>query len=202
MTEYPRSTNTKAVGSYAVYRARITENYRQSINLLRKVRTKRSELKVASSKHYVKSEAEKETMKLEQVVKESEDVLAEAASVFPFTLFRTLICLDRHKLTIKKGAFLGSGQIISLPIENIKNVQANIGPIFGSLTITSGSLTISSEHFVNNTQDINYLWRKDAEKIHKILQGAIVAKTESVDISKIPSSQLKKQLPQLGEGIS
>jgi hypothetical protein len=201
MAKYTRSTDTKAVGSYAIYWARVTENYRQGINLLRSKRKNRSELNVASSKNGIKSDGEKETKKLEQVVQESEDVLVKATSIFPFTLF-TSICLDRHKLTIKKRALLSSSQVISIPIENIKNVQANLGPLLGSLTITSGSLTISSDHFVNNTQNINYLLRKDAEKIHKILQGAIVAKTEGVDISKVTTRNLKKHLPQLGESIS
>jgi len=201
MAKYPRSTTGKVMGRYAIYWTRVTDNYRQSIKLLRPKSKERSEFNVDYSKNDLKSRAEKETKKLKQAVQESEEVLAEATSVFPFTMFTTYVCLDRHKLTIKKRAFMDKSQVISLPIENIKNVQANLGPLFGSLTVTSGSLTISSEHFVNNSQNINYLWRKDAEKIQKILQGAIVAKTESVDISKIPSGQLKKHLPQLGESI-
>ncbi|HEX5744444.1 MAG TPA: hypothetical protein VFX84_03295, partial [Candidatus Saccharimonadales bacterium] len=96
--------------------------------------------------------SKKQEHKLEDAVEESHNVLANATTVFPFTLFPDTITIDRHKLTIMHRWFFGMGQAASVPIENIKNIQADLGPFFGSLTITS-------DHFVNNTQTLNYLHR-------------------------------------------
>lgn len=140
-----------------------------------------------------KSKNDDEKNKLEEVAEESHSVLAKARTVFPFTLFPDTITIDRHKLTIVHRAFFEIEQTAAVPIENIKNVEANHGPFFGSLTVTS-------DHFVNNTQTLNYLRRSDAETIQKLVQGAIVAFKESIDISGIPTKKLHELLIDLGEG--
>jgi hypothetical protein len=131
--------------------------------------------------------------KLEDAVEESRSLLVTTKSVFPFTLFPDVITIDRHKLTIVYRTFLGVEQTVSVPIENIKNIQADIGPFLGSLTITS-------DHFINNTQTVNYLRRDDAKKIQKLVQGAMVAIKEKINISKIDTEELNKLLSELGEG--
>jgi hypothetical protein len=130
--------------------------------------------------------------KLESIVKESYGVLAKAQTVFPLTLFRDAISIDRHKLTIIYRSFFGVEQTVSIPIADIKNIQADHGPFFGSLTI-------SSDNFVNNTQTIRYLWNSDAIKIQKLVEGIQVAIKEDVDLSAIDTKELRKLLTKLGE---
>jgi hypothetical protein len=138
-------------------------------------------------------EENKDLAKLKNIVNESKNILVQAKAVFPFNLFPDIITLDHHKLTIVYKKFFGIQESISVPIENIKNVQANCSPLFGSLTITS-------DHFVNNTQEVNYLWKKDAQEIQRMVQGAIVAHTEGIDLTKIDAKDLKKLLNDLGKG--
>lgn len=140
-----------------------------------------------------KEENKSEETKLKEVVEESFSMLAKAKTVFPFTLVRDIITIDRHKLTIIYRNFFNIEQKISVPIENIKNVQADLGPFFGSLTVTS-------DHFVNNTQSIHWLTRNDARRIQRLVQGAMVALKEEIDISQIDTDKLKKLLGELGEG--
>lgn len=80
-----------------------------------------------------------------------------------------------------------------MPIENIKNIQADTGPFFGSIVITS-------DHFINNTQTVNWLKRHEAEEIQCLVQGIMVAVKEQIDISKIETEELKSLLKNLGEG--
>ncbi|HEV2403759.1 MAG TPA: hypothetical protein VGS08_06195 [Candidatus Saccharimonadales bacterium] len=134
-----------------------------------------------------------EERKLKEIVEESKNILISAQAVFPFQLFPTRITLDRHKLTIVHRSFFWAEQTVSVPIEDIKNIQADIGPIFGSVTITSPL-------FINNEQKVDCLHREDARCIQKLVQGATVALKEKIDLSKVETSELNKLLMDLGEG--
>jgi hypothetical protein len=96
-------------------------------------------------------------------------------------------------MTIVHRAFFFVQQTISVQLKDIKNVEANLGPFFGSLTITS-------QHFRNNVQHINFLPRHDAVEVQHLLQGAIVAFNEKIDISKVHNEKLRDMLKKLGEG--
>jgi hypothetical protein len=136
---------------------------------------------------------ETEIAKLQQVVDESQNILVQTQTVFPFTPFPTKVTIDRHKLTIVYRKFFNVEQRVSVPIEDVKNIQADVGPFLGSLTITS-------DLFINNTQQINYLPRREVKEIQKLVQGAMVALKEGVNLTKIDCQQLKKLLSDLGEG--
>ena len=141
------------------------------------------------------SKAKQELKKLQQVTKESQDVLFKVNSVFPMALFPDTITVDRHKLTIIYRQFFWMEQTVSVPLADIKNIQADMGPFFGSLTVTS-------DHFINNTQTITYLWRKDAKCIQELVQGAMMAYKEQIDITKVSTKELFKLLTELGKGHS
>ena len=130
---------------------------------------------------------------LENVVNESHIVLAQAKSVFPFQLFPDTVSIDRHKLTIIYRQFWGVEKTVSVPIENIKNIEADIGPFLGSLNITS-------DLFINNTQEVKYLTSGDARRIQKLVQGAVVAQREEIDLNKIGTKKLRTLLIDLGSG--
>lgn len=137
----------------------------------------------------------KDAQKLQAVVRESHTILAKAHSVFPMQLFPDRLNIDRHKFTIVHRQFFGIEQTVSVPIENIKNIEADFGPFFGSITVTS-------DLFINNTQTVNFLWRKDAKMIQKLVQGAVVAQREQIDLNKIDVKQLRNLLIDLGSGHS
>lgn len=216
---------TRVLGRYAVRWTHVTDWYKAYAKRLRKSRrSKRPDSSPADISQTQESPSEKpevqsgtttvpesegsnddksesqstdqksqEEEKLKEITTESEGVLIRVKTVFPFTLFRDIITIDRHKLTIVYRMFFRVEHTVSVPIENIKNIQANLGPFFGSLIITS-------DHFINNTQNLNYLSRRDAEKIQKMVQGAMVAVKEQIDISKVETKKLKKLLSELGKG--
>src|SRR5581483_1745664 len=95
-----------------------------------------------------------EEKKLREAVHQSQNILVQTSTVFPFTLFPAQLTIDRHKLTIVYRKFFNVEQRVSVPIEDIKNVQADVGPFLGSLTITS-------DLFINNIQKVDYLRRND-----------------------------------------
>jgi hypothetical protein len=134
-----------------------------------------------------RKEAKKE---LRQAITGSHEILAAATTVFPFTLFPDSVVIDRTKITITHRVFFSVAEIISIRIEDILNVTANVGPFFGSLHIVSRVLT--SEKI-----DIKFLWRDDALKLKRILQGYVIAIQKDIDVTPLKTGELAEMLNKL-----
>jgi len=137
-----------------------------------------------------KDEANK---RLTEAIGDSHDVLARARTVFPFTLFPSTLTVDRTKLTIAHREFLKAAEVISIRIEDILNIRATIGPLFGSIQIDSRFYDSSKPY------TLNYFWRVDVLKIKRIVQGYVIAKKEGVDCSPLATNELASKLDELGK---
>lgn len=126
---------------------------------------------------------------------QSHDILFKATTVFPFTPFPDTITIDREKVTIANRFFFQVAKITSSPINDIQNAEANIGPFFGSVRITS-------RFFYKNIRLLKYLWRDDALKIQQILQGYLIVHQKKIDCSTIDKDQLVILLLDLGKGAT
>jgi hypothetical protein len=136
---------------------------------------------------------EEQTEKLYDAAKKANDILLKVDTVFPLTLFPDTVTIDREKLSIAKREFFKVASISSTPLDDIESVDANVGPFFGSLRITSS-------FFVNNTRRVRYLMRDDALRIQQILQGYKLTKEKEIDLSKIETKELVRMLIDLGKG--
>lgn len=130
---------------------------------------------------------------LRGIVKMSHPTLAKASAIFPFDLFPDTLAIDRQKLTVVHRSFFNVEQTVSVQLADVTNIQANVGPFFGALTI-------SSEHFINNTQTIKYVSRRNAIVIQHLLQGMIIAHKEHIDLDQIGNKELLRLLDDLGSG--
>jgi len=144
------------------------------------------------SDHTVSKKLEAE-MDLTQAIGDSHDVLARATTVFPFTLFPDTITIDRTKLTIVHRGFLNAGEVLSIKIEDILNVTADVGPLFGSIKIATRFFERSKPYAVER------FWRADALRIKRIAQGYAIAKQKGVDTSALSSKELAAKLDELGK---
>lgn len=129
---------------------------------------------------------------IDTIVKRANEVLAEATTVFPFTLFPDTVTVDRTKLTITQRTFFMSSQVITIHIEDVLNIAAQVGPLFGSLNIAIKGLT-SKDHFA-----INYFWRKDAIHLKHVIQGHIIAQHDKLDYRHMEHDKLLETLVGLG----
>ncbi len=128
------------------------------------------------------------------IVKYSHQVLAAAKAVLlPWDLFPDSVIVDRSKVTIIKQTFFWSSQTITIRVEDILNVTSSLGPLFGSITISSRVMN-STDHF-----EINYFLRKDAIYLKQIIQGYMIAIHSKVDTSKMGREELIDTLIQLGQ---
>lgn len=133
-----------------------------------------------------------ETKRLISLAQGSLDNLFVAKTVFPFILFADTLKIDRQKITIVHNDFFGKSQTASTEIKNIMNIQADVGPLFGTVTVTS-------KHFLNNTQTIKYLRRKDVVTAQCLLQGFMIAQRAKIDTDNIEKVQLLALLNDLGQ---
>ncbi|HEY0965473.1 MAG TPA: hypothetical protein VGE13_03260 [Candidatus Saccharimonadales bacterium] len=127
------------------------------------------------------------------IVKYSHQVLASARTVLlPWSPFPDSVIVDRSKVTIIKQTFFWSSETITIRIEDILNVTSTLGPLFGSITISSRVMN-STDHF-----EIDSFWRKDAIYLKQIIQGYMIALHSKVDTSRLSKDELVHTLLQLG----
>jgi hypothetical protein len=129
---------------------------------------------------------------LEEVISSSHDVLCSAKTVFPLTLFPDTITVDRAKVSVTQRNFFLTGEAITIRIEDILNVTATVGPFFGSIKVTTKYFNPDKPYVIDK------LWRKDALRIKRILQGYVIARQRDVDVSQMSSRELAKQLDEIG----
>lgn len=122
------------------------------------------------------------------------ELILSATTVFPFTLFPDTISVDRAKLTVAHRIFFRVAEVVSIRIEDILNITADVGPVFGSVKI--------STRFFDTKKPVtvNYLWRSDALRIKRIMQGYIIATQKEIDCSSLTTKELAGTLDRLGEG--
>jgi|GEM_PF-882189 len=132
---------------------------------------------------------------LQEAIGHASDMLITASTVFPFTLFPDTVTVDRSKLSVTKRFFFAISEAFSIRIEDILNVTADVGPFFGSVRITTRFFTTEKKPY-----SVNYLWRSDALRLKRILQGYIIATTKNIDSSSMPADRLADMLDELGKG--
>ena len=133
--------------------------------------------------------------KLVDVAVGSHDVLFRAKTVFPFTLFPDTISMDRQQLTIVHRPFFMTAKAISVQIDDVLNVESDVGPFFGSVHIFS-------KFFTNDIKSVNFLSRGSALKIQRMIQGYMIAHHRKIDCSTIEKNQLIVLLNDLGQGAA
>jgi hypothetical protein len=132
------------------------------------------------------------TLELAQTISNSHEILFAANTVFPFTLFPDTVTLDRAKLTIAHKEFFWTGETMSIRIEDILNITADVGPFFGSLKIYTRFFSTEKPY------SISFLGRKDALRFKRILQGYIIALQKNINCSAMPTPELADLLADLG----
>jgi hypothetical protein len=133
-----------------------------------------------------------EIQKLAKLVKGSGYNLFKAQTIFPFVLFADTIKIDRQKVTIVHKDLFGISKTASIEVRNIINIQADLGPLFGSITLTS-------DHFRNSTQAIRFLKRSDVMNAQYLLQGFMIAHRANINTDNIDKERLIIMLSGLGK---
>ncbi len=128
---------------------------------------------------------------LAQAIHGSNEVLVTADTVFK--LFNDQLVVDRAKLTVTKRSFWRASEVMSIRVEDLLNVTATVGPIFGSVKIVSRVFNADKPYIITG------FWRDDALRVKRITQGYVIAIQRGIDCNSLPGSELADLLDKLGE---
>lgn len=165
-----------------------------SMALLRGDRPGGEDTRSATAQSSSSSAAEKKEKDrdLKKIVARSHEILMAVNTVFPITLFPDTVTVDRTKVTITRRDFFFTSDVMSIRIEDVLNVSASVGPLFGSLTIASRVMS-TIDHF-----QISHLWRSDAIRLKHIIQGYVIAQHNNIDTAHLKKKELIETLIELG----
>ncbi len=168
-----------------------------SINMVEAIKTALAKrplrLRIPKPRALVRKQTNEE--KLVDVTVGAHDMLFAASTVFPFVLFPDSISMDRQQLTIVHRSFFSTANTISVRVEDVLNVESNVGPFFGSIHIFS-------KYFTNDIKTISFLSRANVLSIQRLIQGYMIAHHRKIDCSTIEKDQLIVLLNDLGQGAT
>lgn len=128
---------------------------------------------------------------LQGAIQDTGEVLAQIST--PLQLFPAVATLNRTKLGIVKKRPFSETSLLSLPIENLLNVTAEVGLIFGVLKIENRFLAEAE------TLRFGLFWRKDALRFATIAQGYVIALQRQIDMSSLSAFELEQTLKEIGK---
>jgi hypothetical protein len=137
------------------------------------------------------STPEESKQELQDAIKGSNQVLVRATT--KLTMFPDALTLDRAKLSVTKRSFVQVSEVMSIRIEDVLNVTATLGPVFGSIKIMSRVMN------ADNETKIGRFTRADALKIKHITQGYVIALQRGIDCNALQTKELASMLERLGE---
>lgn len=144
------------------------------------------------AERHQESSSPKELRKLEQLAGRDEQILAEVSSVFPFTLFPDSIMVTRTRVTVNYYMFFMARQVHSVLIDDLMMVEIVTSPFFAAVHLVD-------KRFPGETIKVQYLPKEEARKVHRVVQGLLVAHQEKVDLEKVANEDLIPELLRMGE---
>lgn len=123
--------------------------------------------------------SEKENVKkFDAVVHGTNHVLLTIKAVFPFDFFPDRVVIDSNKINVIRKSFFLTEKLHSISVKNITDVYVQTAPFFGALHIMDNAVA-------NNVIIVKYLWKRDAEKARRLIQGLLEASKHEVDIHMV-----------------
>lgn len=159
---------------------------------LSRIRTTPEPTQAAKAEKEASAQKNKKEKDLKKIVTQSHEVLMAVNTVFPLTIFPDTVTVDRTKVTITRRDFFWTSDVMSIRIEDVLNVSASVGPLFGSLTVASRVMS-TIDHF-----QINHFWRSDAIRLKHLIQGYVIAQHNNIDTAHLNRSELIDTLMELG----
>src|SRR5476651_1266242 len=137
-----------------------------------------------------------QTGKFEKLINKSGIILLRVKAVFPFEIFPDSLVIDESKVNIIHRIFFWTVEIQSIPISHIQDVEVDTSVLFATLKILPTGFSVVS--MTENWVKINYLWRKDALKARRIIEGLLIASRENIDLTKVDTTNFVKKIEKLG----
>ncbi|MBI3397523.1 hypothetical protein HY045_03545 [Candidatus Woesebacteria bacterium] len=131
---------------------------------------------------------------LNGLVRQSQNVLFSATSVFPFHISPDLLIIDENKVSIIHKRLGGAVQLHSVFVEDISDVTVQKNLILSTLKITD-----STNPRFPVVHSVEKLKPSDAFSSRRIIQGLMCLKRTGVDLSNVNIKELTQKLDVLGK---
>jgi hypothetical protein len=136
---------------------------------------------------------ERAKQEIRETVGFADEPLFQATTVFPFTLFRATVTLDRTQLNVTRRDIFKSGELFSIRIEDLLDLTADVNLFFGTVKIATRFFDPAKPYI------IKFLKRDDALRLKRITQGYLVARQQEIDCNALGTKELAKLLDELGQ---
>lgn len=140
------------------------------------------------------SPKEKSEQSLQKAIDDSNEILVTASTIG--LVHKNTLTLSRTKLFGEIRLGLKNVSVMSVRIEDVLNVNGEVGPISGFVDISTKFTSSDSPYHIGPFH------RKDVLKLKRIIQGYIIALQKKIDLSPIPTPELISMLYKLGEDDS
>lgn len=134
---------------------------------------------------------ESQKVAVRNILIKAQHPLFKATAVFPFDFFPDDIIVDFNKVTIVHRPFIFSEEVHSIAIEDIIDVLVETNILFGTVKIIDRGVS-------DNKIEIKFLWRKDAFKARRMVQGLLSTVREHVDLTHINATDLPRVIEEIG----
>ncbi|OGH11337.1 MAG: hypothetical protein A3B38_00730 [Candidatus Levybacteria bacterium RIFCSPLOWO2_01_FULL_36_13] len=136
---------------------------------------------------------EKSKQKMDELIKSSQKPLYKLSTIFPLDLFPDKLIIEFDHVNIYFHEFFSTGQVRSVPIQNIGEVIIETSPLFTTLKIIEGMIGAGVE------LDLKPVRRSEAIKAKRIIMGLMIADKEKVDLSDLDSADVARKVEELGK---
>lgn len=130
--------------------------------------------------------------KLDNLGRDSSRVILDIKAIFPFNFFPDEIIVDETKVSIYKRFFLYSKEIRSLEYSDVFSVVVQHGPLFAHIVI-------NDRYFAQDPIVVEFLRKKDAILLRRIILGLMIAKKEKILMHTMPIHELRMKLEKIGK---
>lgn len=137
-------------------------------------------------------EVENAKKRMDNLIEGSDATLYTVKSVFPFDLFPDKLVLDINKVNLISKEFFWSERVHSVLIEDISDVYIDTSPFFSTLHVVD-------ENFTENMISIQHLKKDEAARARRIIQGLVIARKQTLDLTHINPAELVPRLEELGK---
>jgi hypothetical protein len=140
-------------------------------------------------------EKREQVERLDKLVEQSNRVLLQCQTVFPFDIFPDTLIVDERKVNIIYKEFFLSENVHSVLIENIQDVQIEAGALFAKLTVIPSL-------YPDTMVSVEYLRKNDAFEARRLIQGIIACKREGIDLSKLDLPEIVDKIRAVGSAMA
>lgn len=118
-------------------------------------------------------------------------VLYSLKSLFPLDPFPTTITIQPSTISIVHNLFGLSQNLMTVTMEDIFTVEVEAGLFFANLRI-------QQKQPLTPLVEITYLWKDQAMKARRIIQGLLVVQTKNLEIPDMKASEVIPYLEDIG----